>query len=314
MSRSSSSSTPKRPSSASSIAAAAVAKKQAEAVQTSIAFVHRDPYPVGLKILLPETIYPSPSEVRSIFVIYLKFLFFSRSSNILPFLSFTFCQVPERARGYLFEYELLEVTRTGAVVQYTNRIYKPMGTSFETFKETDEAQSMTYPLADLDDSHELWQQALGRTNAFLFKERQALIAATTAGPVAPNSHPSVDVSDIDTFFQSEGKGPKLLEFEFEAVTPEPVSYVDRNGRPSFYWYWTHRTTGHPVKRFSSASGKSFDTGRLTKYLKTLKENTHPSAFARAQHILLLNDSIREQIKDVPLTLDRRTLLGQQVCR
>jgi len=175
-------------------------------------------------------------------------------------------------------------------------------------------QQMPYPLADLDDSHELWQQALGRTNAALFKERQALLAATegAASPATPTS--TVDVSDIDSFFQTEGRGPKLLEFEFKPVTPEPICYVDKAGRPSYYWHWCHKLTGHPVKRFSSVSGKSFDTGTLTKYLNCMKPNAHPIAYARAQHVLLLNESIREQVNGVaPPVLDRKTLLSQQVC-
>jgi hypothetical protein len=208
---------------------------------------------------------------------------------------------------------LVRVGRTGATIQYTNRIYKPGGTAFETFRETDEAEEMTYPVGDLDASHELWQDALGRTNAFLYNERQALIVAAAGNKALANKESSVDVADIDTFFQTEGKGPKLLEFEFDPVTKEPIAYVNKCGRPSFFWWWSHRLTGHAVKRFSSSSGKSFDTGRLTKFLKSMKESPNPVAYFRAQHILLLNDSIREQIEGVvPVTLDRATLLAQQV--
>jgi hypothetical protein len=62
------------------------------------------------------------------------------------------------------------------------------------------------------------------------------------------------------------------------------------------------------------SGKSFDTGTLTKFLHCLKKTSHSVAYARAQHILLLNESIREQVdEDIPVVLDRKTLLAQQVC-
>jgi hypothetical protein len=50
----------------SSIAAAAAAKKQADAVQVPILFAQRDPYPIGMKVLLPETIYHNAAAVRSL--------------------------------------------------------------------------------------------------------------------------------------------------------------------------------------------------------------------------------------------------------
>jgi hypothetical protein len=174
---------------------------------------------------------------------------------------------------------------------------------------------MEYPVVDLDDSHELWQDALGKVNAFRYTERQALLASADGRePLSSNSnsHSSVDLSDIDSFFELEGKGPKLLEFEFDPVTKDPVPYVNKGGRPSFFWWWSHRLTGNAVKRFSSSTGKSFDTGRLTKFLKQLKEHTNPIAYARAQHILRLNDSIREKIAGVTVALDRAELLAQQV--
>jgi hypothetical protein len=41
------------------------AKRNAAAGQLSLGFSQRDPYPVGMKVLLPETIYPTPAMVRS---------------------------------------------------------------------------------------------------------------------------------------------------------------------------------------------------------------------------------------------------------
>jgi hypothetical protein len=224
-----------------------------------------------------------------------------------------FLQVPDRVRGYLFEYELKEVTSRGATLIYTNRIYKPMGTSFETFHESDEQEEMEYPIAGLDQSHELWKNALGRTNAFLFQERQALLLAISSAAES-QTVAEVDLSDIDAFFQIEGRGPKLLEFEFEPSTTDAVPYLNKANRPSFYWYWNHKLTGQSVKRFSSVSGKSFDTGTLTKFLHRLRKTPHAVAYARAQHILLLNESIREQVNDaIPVAIDQKTLLAQQVC-
>jgi hypothetical protein len=238
-------------------------------------------------------------------------------NHCLSFVVSTF-QVPERARGYLFEYELISLGRNGAVLHYTNRIYKPDSVSFETFKETEDTEEMIYPIGDLESTHEIWQQAQARVNAHDYTERQTLLAITSGTSSNANnkiSNPDIDLTDIDTFFQAEGKGPKLLEFEFEPATPLPISYEDKSGRPSSYWFWKHKMTGQSVKRFANISGKSFDTGRLTKFLKGLKASSFPVAHARAQHILQLNESIREQVVDgaaAPLALDRKTLLGQQV--
>jgi hypothetical protein len=44
-------------------AASATAKRRSEAQQASLVFQAKDKYPVGLKLLLNESIYPSPSQV-----------------------------------------------------------------------------------------------------------------------------------------------------------------------------------------------------------------------------------------------------------
>jgi len=59
-----SSSSAKRQPSASSVTAAAAAKIVADSVQVNISFAQRDPYPIGMKILLLETIYQNASAVR----------------------------------------------------------------------------------------------------------------------------------------------------------------------------------------------------------------------------------------------------------
>jgi hypothetical protein len=53
----------KRPPSAAALAAAASAKRLADSVQVSLPFAQREP--IGLKILLPDTIYPNAASVRS---------------------------------------------------------------------------------------------------------------------------------------------------------------------------------------------------------------------------------------------------------
>jgi hypothetical protein len=44
------------------------------------------------------------------------------------------------------------------------------------------------------------------------------------------------MSNIDFFFQIEGCGPKLLEFELEPSTTEAIPYLNKAGHQSFYWY------------------------------------------------------------------------------
>ena len=199
------------------------------------------------------------------------------------------------------------------MMQYTNRIIKPSTVKFESFKETEDTQEMVYPLTDIDASHELWQQTNARVNAAAYKERLALEASTK--PVVKEV-PAYDFSDIDEFYQGGGRGSKLLEFEFDPVTPDPKSYTNKSGKAALFWVWTHRLTGKTVKRFQSATGNTFDTGRLTKFLKCLKESASPLSHARAQHILRLNGSLRKQAGgaiESPIAHDRVTLVRQQVC-
>jgi hypothetical protein len=54
----------KRPPPGALPAASASARRNAEAGQLSLGFSQRDPYPIGMKVLLPETIYPNAAMVR----------------------------------------------------------------------------------------------------------------------------------------------------------------------------------------------------------------------------------------------------------
>ena len=58
-----------RTTTAASAAAALAAEKLAKAKQAPIAFRHLERYSVGLKVLLPETIYPNQSEVSTGFLL-----------------------------------------------------------------------------------------------------------------------------------------------------------------------------------------------------------------------------------------------------
>lgn len=148
-----------------------------------------------------------------------------------------------------------------------------------------------------------------------FRSKKKELLAAQAG-VDPVKRRSFDMEDIDVFFQKNGRGSHLLEYDFTPDTPEPVSDTTENGHPSQFWCWTHKHTRVSVKRYSTASGKSFDSGRLSKYLKIISQREFPLGYARARKILSLNQSGRqpEAPEDNSRTsLDRREILGQQVC-
>ena len=214
------------------------------------------------------------------------FLCFSNVSHSLLF------QVPERARGYLFEYELVPARRgEGATVRYTDRIYKPGADTFEVFKESDEVQYMPYPVDAIADTHKQWLKALGHTNAVIYEERERLrreASGAMNAPIEVSDDTTFDLSDIDQLFEKEGKGPHMLKMDFVAETEEPIEYVEKSGRPSKYWWWAHRLTNTRVKLFATVSGKQFDTGRLSKALMRIRKREHPLAYARAKRILTLN--------------------------
>jgi hypothetical protein len=222
--------------------------------------------------------------------------------------------VPERVVGYLFEYDLLKVDRQGATIRYLNRIIKPSADAFETYVETEGVQTMSFPIASLKAAHESWQTANARNNARIYDVQKALLAAQASGD--PDEVDLTKFDDIDEYFQKFGKGPHLLEYEFSPDTEEPVEYTrEKCGRLSRYWRWTHKLTNAKVKRFASASGKGFDSGRLSKVLGQISERSHPLAYARAQRILFLNDSpcVHNSVEElIAVSIDRKELLRQQV--
>jgi hypothetical protein len=185
----------------------------------------------------------------------------------------------------------MDVGPREATLIYTSRIYNLLATLFKTFYKTEEQQQIEYPLAGMDASHKLWKNALGHTNAFIFHKQQALLLSIANASKSTTS-PNMDVRNINTYFQIEGHGPKLLEFESEPTTTEPIPYFKKkSGQSSFFWHWTHKLLGQSVKRFSSSSGKSFDTDMLISFLHQIRKRVRVVAYGSAQHILLLNESI-----------------------
>jgi hypothetical protein len=204
------------------------------------------------------------------------------------------------------------MTRTGPIIRYNDRIYKPGSDAFEYFQETDDPQTMQIMTTLLDDAHELWQKALARCNARLYMERETLRKAQAATARVEKGEYNLD--DIDEFYQEHGSGTHLLEYDFTPDTPDRVPYTTKSGQPGSYWCWTHKYTLVSVKRYASYSGKSVDSGRLSKYLASITERIHPLAFARARKILQLNESCREVDggRVTAVALDRKALLKQQV--
>jgi hypothetical protein len=175
---------------------------------------------------------------------------------------------------------------------------------------------MELEIAGLADAHDDWHKANARCNAKLYKQRELLKSAQVA---ADEEEKRVfNFEDIELYFQKNGKGTHFLEYEFKPDTPAPVTYTSgKTGLQKFSWCWTHKITFVSVKRFASANGKSTDSGRLSKYLASISEKTHPLAYARAQKILQLNESANVQSPQIEeperITLTRKELLAQQVC-
>jgi hypothetical protein len=218
-------------------------------------------------------------------------------------------------QGYQFEYEIEEVTRMGATIKYTERVYFPGADHFETFKEGDETQTMQYPLKDIDAAHDIWHAANAKVNSRLWSERERLKRVQDSAKVDEQEEDYCLV-DIEEYFTKHGRGSHMLEYDFEPDTPEPVPYTNRDGKPSIYQCWTHKHTKYTVKRYAALNGKDVDSGRLSKYLKRIKQSVHPLAYARAKKIMDLNDVVAshsEEVVAVPVALDRRDLLKQQVC-
>jgi hypothetical protein len=86
----------------------------------------------------------------------------------------------------------------------------------------------------------------------------------------------------------------MLEFEFLPTTTEGVTEASpRRGKPIRVWVWKHKLTEAEICRYSKYSRKGWDTGVLSRYLRSLKVSQHKVAYDRAQQILSLNSKIAE---------------------
>ena len=218
-------------------------------------------------------------------------------------------------KGYLFEYEVVTTTARDADIRYTCRVYKPGSGVFELFRETTDEQRMQYPLTLLDEAHELFKDALGRTNAQIYEQAEEIRKLQKGTPAIGSAKSDFDFKDINDLFEKEGKGSHMLVLDFEPSDMEPHKYLKPGTTDDYgsFWLWKHKLTGVKVRRYQTPSGKSYDTGALSKNLMFMKRG-HPEAYARAKHILLLNGNYKPQVAEngqAPLTREER--LGQQVC-
>jgi hypothetical protein len=132
--------------------------------------------------------------------------------------------------------------------------------------------------------HEEWCDTNTRVNTRIQAVRQELENSQKA-----TVDVDAEVEDINKLYEEKGPGPHLLLIDFEQTTPNAVQYPsNRLGKEVTAWIWKHRITGAEVRRFPTQSGKGFDTGVLSRYLRGLKPTTNKVAYERAQLILSLN--------------------------
>lgn len=143
---------------------------------------------------------------------------------------------------------------------------------------------MKLDIAHVKEAHDLWFKANTRCNDRKQLERE--MAEKNQKSVTTTE--VVDFSDIDKLFEEKKQGSHMLEMEFEPVTDAPEEYESaRTGKLTQRWTWRHKITGFHVKRFLTQSKKSWDTGKLSEYLKKIKPD-EKAAYDRAQRILELN--------------------------
>ena len=173
---------------------------------------------------------------------------------------------------------------------------------------------MEFPVGALKSAHSVWLKHMAKVNSRRYIERETL--RIQQQPDSVDSAP-IDLSDIDAIFKEKGRGPHLLEIEFEPMTKEPETYKKKGGTMSKRWEWKHKVEGKEILRFPNQSGKSFDTSKLSSYLKTLKESDGRS-FIRARHILTLNNQLKfaadHSVLEGPTSHPREKLLLQQVSK
>jgi hypothetical protein len=74
------------------------------------------------------------------------------------------------------------------------------------------------------------------------------------------------LTDVHKLFEEKGQGSHLLEIDFEPVTDGAVENPSaRTGKPTVFWIWRHKMMEVDVRRYKTASVKSWDTDVLSCY-------------------------------------------------
>jgi hypothetical protein len=223
---------------------------------------------------------------------------------------------PAEVKNHWFVYEVVELNENGRSwkVLFKEQVVREGGDKYRVYKEGEKPQVRTFWICfvpffifslhfssiavllrndkyldlnfqQIKGGHESWCETNTRVNSRIQAVRQKMELAQMAEVVDVD----VDLSDINKLFEEKGQGRHLLEMEFLPITEGPVNYISkRTGKPTKRWTFKHKTTGVKVNRYPTRSGKAFDTGVLSRYLQRLEESDSSVAFARAQHIILLN--------------------------
>jgi hypothetical protein len=163
--------------------------------------------------------------------------------------------------------------------------------------------------------HETWCESNTRVNSRLQNIRRELESSQKSQVVEVD----VNVDDIQKLFAEKGQGSHMLLMDFDPTTAGPVLEPSfRTGKDVLVWVWKHKLTGAEVRRYLTSSKKGYDTGVLSRYLRSLKETKNKAAYERAKLILALNSKKGEMVDlTVPSStskpaLSRETLLKQWV--
>jgi hypothetical protein len=133
-------------------------------------------------------------------------------------------------------------------------------------------------IEDVKEAAEAWYKANARSNTRKPVEQQHLEREAKGDVIDVE----VDLTNINDLFAKKGQGPHMLEMEFKPTTETPLEpYISpRTGKLTTKLTWRHKMTEVEIRRYKTKSGKSFDTGVLSQYLRLLK--------AEDKTILLLN--------------------------
>jgi hypothetical protein len=243
----------------------------------------------------------------------------------------------------MFVYEVVDLFENGkAKVKYLEQVVKEGGNRYRVYKEGEKAQVryvifplfvvckdvshktllfysfflnkfLTLKLREIATGHETWCEYNTRVNTRLSVARQELERSQQAEVIEVDA----DFTDINELFEKKGRGKHMLELEFLPTTTEGVTEPSpRLGKPIRVWVWKHKTTEAEIRRYPTHSGKGWDTGVLSRYLRSLKVSLHKVAYERAQRILSLNSKMIESVATESMIekpiLKREDLLKQWV--